>query len=154
MFDLPIDRYEPSAALALALKPSRTRRDAALVEELTRENRTVRALFDRMVRAHRAGDEPMRVATLSVFSACLRAHLSKESRYLYPFLESTPAARCDELAALIAEMHLIGRTLRILTRDAQSLARLHGDFAEVAELLERRAEVGEKVLYPLYVGAA
>lgn len=143
MFELQTDRNETAEPTTAA---PRVREEATLVDELLRENRTLRVLFERMERSREAGDEAMTQANLTVFGAFLRAHLSKESRFLYPKLAGLEPA----LAELLGDMHKIGRALRVMTRDVQSLGVLHGEPEELAALLERRMRIGERVLYPLY----
>jgi hemerythrin-like domain-containing protein len=134
---------------------------SGLVTELQTDHKELLKLFTALVLAHRSGDFDGAVAHLKRFTYALRAHLLKENLHLYIYLKHAlreDQESSDLMSSMRVEMGRIGRALNeFVTRytsspwDPAARERLRGELDKIAEILTRRIQQEEEVLYPMYL---
>ena len=135
-----------------------------LVPELEHDHVALRQQFEALAGFHREGDQDRALDALRRFTSSLRAHLLKENLHLYVYLKHA-LSRDVESAALMhsmrREMQDIGRALNHFVSSYTSepwnqgtRERFTRDIEQIGEVLLRRIEEEERVLYPLYMPPA
>jgi len=132
-----------------------------LVPELLNDHQILLKRFGEIAEAERRGEFHRLPGLLEEFGSLLRGHLLKENVKLYIYLQHALANDPDN-AALIqgfrTEMHGISRTVTKFLKhygqkewDGQRREQFGADLDKIGEVLVRRIQTEEEVLYPLYL---
>ena len=155
------DRPASGGAVAQRLKDVDLYYQPSLVPQLEHDHVVLRQQFEALASCHRDGDHDRSLDALRTFTASLRVHLLKENLHLYVYLKHA-LNRDAESAALMhsmrREMQEIGRSLNHFVTSYTSTPwnqavrdRFSSDIAQIGEILTRRIDDEERILYPLYM---
>ncbi len=132
-----------------------------LVPELLEDHQTLLALFEKVSQAQEAGEFQQLPSMLEEFGSLLRGHLLKENVRLYIYLQHALANDPDNSALMQGfrtEMHGISKVVNRFLRhygqtewDQQRREDFASELKAIGEVLVKRIETEEKVLYPLYM---
>ena len=132
-----------------------------LVPELLNDHQILLKHFGEIVEAEKRGEFHRLPDLLEEFGSVLRGHLLKENVKLYIYLQHALANDPDNavlMQGFRTEMHGISRTVtKFLKRygqkewDRQRREQFGADLDKIGEVLVRRIQTEEEVLYPLYL---
>ncbi len=132
-----------------------------LVPELLNDHQVLLKRFAEIAEAEKRGEFHRLPGLLEEFGSILRGHLLKENVKLYIYLQHALANDPDNAALMQGfrtEMHGISRTVTNFLKhygqkewDQQRREQFGTDLDEIGEVLVRRIQTEEEVLYPLYL---
>jgi hypothetical protein len=140
------------------------RYDANLLGALEDDHRRLAQLYAAVMKAHRQGDLVRCMAALGAFRATLVAHLQREDRELYAYLQHSfdrYAPDAPRLRGMLDAMQVLGEALERFGTDyfnalddAAAHARFARDLNRIGVILANRIREEEAVLYPMYLPQA
>ena len=151
----------PAAFVMTAANDAAPAYDPQLLDELEDDHRRLAQLYASVMHAHKQSDPVRCMAALGAFRTHLVAHLQREDRELYDYLQHTldrHASDTPHLRGMLDAMQVIGEALERFGNDyvnaldnADAHARFGRDLQRIGVILAHRIREEEAVLYPMYL---